>query len=378
MATFDVLVIGGGIVGLVAAIELASDGASVAVVDAGHNAGSDANAGSLHVQMQSRFIRLFPEQAPNVEAALPLYKQAAGVWADLEKRIGPCDLTRDGGLMLAEGADQMTFLEEKARREEAKGLDVELLDRPALDQFVPWLGPQIVGAELCRDEGKLNPLLVSQGLNAMCHKLDVTMFSDRVERLEFQNSHLVATGRIAEYTASETIIAAAWGSGDIVRGFGIDIPTKAEPLHMNITEACAQEIKHLVQHAERSITLKQFKSGQIVIGGGWPADDRGAGAVPSVRASSLLGNVALAARLVPPIGRLRIIRTWAGMNTTADGASIIGRLPQHPRVTLAVPGDAGYTLGPLVAQMAAATVLGKDPPADPAPFTPARFAIPSV
>ncbi|MEO0691559.1 MAG: FAD-binding oxidoreductase [Pseudomonadota bacterium] len=375
MATPDVLVIGGGIVGLVTAIELATEGASVTVIDAGHNAGSDANAGSLHVQMQSRFIRLFPDQAPNVEAALPLYRQAAAAWGDLEARIGSCELMRHGGLMLAEGADQMAFLEDKARREEAKGLDVELLDRGALDRIAPWLGPQIVGAELCRDEGKLNPLLVGKRLHATCEKLGVAIVSDRIERLERQWSQLQAVGRERAYRASEVVVAAAWGSGQVVRGFGVDIPTQAEPLHMNITEPCAQEIKHLVQHAERSITLKQFKSGQIVIGGGWPAEDRGHGAVPSVLASSFLGNVGLAARLVPAIGGLRIIRTWAGMNTTADGASIIGRLTQEPAVTIVVPGDAGYTLGPLIAQMAAAIVLGKDPPADPAPFTPDRFSV---
>jgi len=374
----DVLVIGGGIVGLVAAIELATGGASVTVIDSGQNAGSSTNAGSLHVQMQSRFIRLFPEQAPNVEAALPLYKQAASLWADLENRIGPCELTRHGGLMLAEGDAQMAFLEDKARREEAKGLDVALLDRAALDRIAPWLGPQIVGAELCRDEGKLNPLLVARRLHAMCASLGVETKADTVTRLEREGGHLVAIGETSTYHAKEVVVAAAWGSGEIVRGFGINIPTQAEPLHMNITEACAQEIKHLVQHAERSITLKQFKSGQIVIGGGWPAHANGPTDVPSVKVDSFLGNVGLAARLVPAIGRLRIIRTWAGMNTTADGASIVGRLAQDPAVTVAVPGDAGYTLGPLVAQMAAAIVLGTDPPADPAPFTPNRFAAPTA
>jgi glycine/D-amino acid oxidase-like deaminating enzyme len=143
---------------------------------------------------------------------------------------------------------------------------------------------------------------------------------------------------------------------------------------MNITEPGAVEIVHLIQHAERSITLKQFASGQIVIGGGWPAADRGRGSPPGVLAASMLGNVALAARLVPAIGRLRVIRTWAGMNTTVDGASVVGRAPGAPRVTLAIPGDAGYTLGPLVGRMAAAILSGTTPPADPAPYSPARFA----
>ena len=41
----DVVVVGGGIVGKSAAIELAKSGAQVSIVDAGINSGSDANAG---------------------------------------------------------------------------------------------------------------------------------------------------------------------------------------------------------------------------------------------------------------------------------------------------------------------------------------------
>ena len=372
--TTDLLVIGGGVVGRIAAVELARSGARVTLVDAGQNAGSTANAGSLHVQMQSRFIRLYPEHAPNVERALPFYKQAAECWATLATSLGPIDLVRKGGLMLAESAEQMTFLEKKALREQAKGLDVTLLDRTELDRVAPWIGPQIVGAELCRDEGKLNPLLANRKLADACADAGVTDVTDRVGTLTQAEGGIVASGDEGTYRAEQVVIAAAWGSGTLTGPLGVSIPTAPEPLHMNITEPCEQRIDHLVQHAERSITLKQFRTGQVVIGGGWPADDRGTGTPPGVRVGSLIGNVALAARLAPAIGNLRVIRTWAGMNTTADGSSIIGRLPNANRVTMAVPGDAGYTLAPLVAQMAACIALGRDPPADPAPYTPARFA----
>ena len=372
--TSDLLVIGGGIVGRIAALELARAGARVTLVDAAQNAGSTTNAGSLHVQMQSRLIRLRPEHARNVERALPYYRQAAECWDTLEAGLGPMHLVRKGGLMLAESAGQMAFLEDKSRREEAKGLDVALLDRSELDRVAPWIGPGIVGAELCRNEGSLNPLLANRLLAKACANLGVFCVMDRIDRLTVTADRVSARGLKGCYGAGEAVVAAAWGSGALVRAFGVDIPTAPVPLHMNITEACEQEIDHLVQHAERSLTLKQFGTGQIVIGGGWPAHDRGADTVPGVRAGSLVGNVALAARLAPAIGTLRIIRTWAGMNTTADGTSIVGRLPGAERVTMAVPGDAGYTLAPLVAQMAASIVLGRDPPADPAPCSPARFA----
>ncbi|NNL74473.1 MAG: FAD-binding oxidoreductase, partial [Silicimonas sp.] len=356
----DVLVIGGGIVGQVAAIELAEAGARVTIVDAEMNAGSTANAGSLHVQMQSRFMRLYPEQVPNMEASLPLYVAAAEEWVRLDHRHGPFELVRKGGLMLAEDDAQMAFLEQKMKREAVHGVSVELLDRPALDRIAPWLGPQIVGAELCHDEGKLNPLVANARLRATAEGLGIELHTDLIVGLESRPDGIEATGKRARYSADRVVIAAAWGAGALTRGLGVDIPSRAEPLHMNITEACETQIGHLVQHAERSITLKQFASGQVVIGGGWAARDRGRDTVPAVVPASMLGNVALAARLVPSIGGLRVIRTWAGMNTTIDGASVIGPLPSHDRVIMAIPGDAGYTLGPLVARMAAACAQGSD------------------
>ena len=370
----DVLVVGGGIVGTVAAIELAEAGARVEIVDAGTNAGSNANAGSLHVQMQSRFMRLYPDQVPNVEASLPFYRAAADEWVALEARLGPFELVRKGGLMLAEGADQLAFLEAKAAREAKQGLAVEMLDRAALDRIAPWLGDQIVGAELCRDEGKLNPLAANARLRARAEALGVVRTTDRVLRIAPDGDGIAAFSLDATRRAAQAVLAAAWGAGDVVRGLGVAIPSVAEPLHMNITEPGRVVIQHLVQHAERSITLKQFGSGQIVIGGGWPARGRGPDTPPEVIAPSLLGNVALAARLVPAIAGLRVIRTWAGMNTTMDGASAIGRLPGAPRVIAALPGDAGYTLGPLVGRIAASIALDRTPPFDPGRFSPARFA----
>ncbi len=57
----DFLVIGGGMTGTIAANSLAEACASVTLLDARQNAGSGANAGSLHVQLQSRFMRLYPD-----------------------------------------------------------------------------------------------------------------------------------------------------------------------------------------------------------------------------------------------------------------------------------------------------------------------------
>ena len=368
----DLLVIGGGITGQCAALAAAEQGARVRIVDFARNAGSGANAGSLHVQMQSRFLRLNPHLAENLESSLPLYLRAVAAWEALDAKLGGVELTREGGLMLAETPAQMAFLTEKAERERAKGLSVDILERDALMRMAPYLGPEVLGAEICHDEGKLNPLVANRKLTARLDALGVIRTQDRITAISEENGGAAARGR-ETYRAKRLLIAAAWGSGALSTALGLSLPTPPEPLHMNITEAGDYRIHHLVQHAERPITLKQFRSGQVVIGGGWAAQSGKGDAPPGVLSRSLLGNVALAARIAPRIGGLRILRTWAGYNTPVDGKATIGPLCAGSAVHLALPGDAGYTLGPVVGQCAAALALGLEPLTDPAPYSPARW-----
>lgn len=369
---YDVLVIGGGITGQCAALAAAETGARVAIVDFGLNAGSGANAGSLHVQMQSRFLRLNPHLADNLENSLPLYLSAVTAWEALNARLGGVELVREGGLMLAETPDQVAFLSQKAERETRKGLDVDILDRAALERIAPYLAPEIRAAELCRNEGKLNPLVANRKMTATLEGLGVARLTDRIARIEDTTSGIEATGS-RTYRADLAIVAAAWGAGPLLAGAGLALQTPAEPLHMNITEPAAYGMPHLVQHAERSITLKQFKSGQVVIGGGWPAGSRDTADTPRVLAESLAGNVALAGRIVPGISGLRVLRTWAGLNTPVDGKATIGPLKPGGRIHLALPGDAGYTLGPVVGRTAALNALSQPTEIDVAPYSADRF-----
>lgn len=372
MANTDLLIIGGGITGQSAALMAAEAGARVTIVDAARNAGSHANAGSLHVQMQSRFLRLNPHLADNLESSLPLYLSAVTAWEALDAKLGGVELTREGGLMLAENTAQLDFLHQKAERETRKGLEVEILDRDALHALAPWLSPQIVGAELCRNEGKLNPLIANRKMRAALDALGVRMVHDRITRIE-EGATPTAHGTRA-YAAGAILIAAAWGAETLSAPLGLALTTPPEPLHMNITEAGDYQIHHLVQHAERPITLKQFRSGQVVIGGGWNAQlAADVTRAPRIQSRSLLGNVALAAQIAPGIGGLRVLRTWAGYNTPVDGKATIGPVHPQSRVFLALPGDAGYTLGPVVGQTAAAMALGAEPPIDPAPYSPDRW-----
>jgi len=279
-----------------------------------------------------------------------------------------------GGLMVAESQDQLGFLKIKARRERELGLDVDILDRSGLDRIAPYFGPNVVGAEICANEGKLNPLLCNAAIRRWILEKGVVLIEGesagpiRRERRTF----IVETKR-GSIKAGKVVLAAASGSKSLAAGLGVSIPAEPEPLHMNITEATTPLIGHLIQHADRMITLKQFGTGQIVIGGGWPAHLAGQRHHPTVELASLVANATLAQHIVPRIAPLRIIRTWAGINTSVDGKGVLGPIGRVPGLFAAIPGDAGYTLGPLSARLVADMMLGRQPGEDATPFSPDRF-----
>jgi glycine/D-amino acid oxidase-like deaminating enzyme len=373
-----VAVVGGGIVGFCAALELARDGVETLVLDdSSHLAGTTANAGSLHVQMQSRFIRMYPDQVPGLEASLPLYVAAARRWAELERELGTSvELNASGGLMVAENAGAYEFLARKCEREKQLGLTVHMLDRTELMRVAPYLGDAVVGAEFCAEEGKLNPLLANQAVRRAFLAAGGAVWPEaRVDLMKRGGNAWELHGGFGALRAGRVLLAAGAGTGALVAPLGLPVPTVAEPLHMNVTEAAAPLIHHLVQHAERMITLKQLAAGHVVIGGGWPAKLAGPCGHPTVEASSLLGNLRLASHIVPRLARLRLIRSWAGVNTTVDGRCVLGEAPGLPGLFFAVPGDAGYTLGPLVGRLAAGALRGRrDLPFDITAFSAARFA----
>ncbi len=376
-ASIGTVVIGGGVVGACVAGFLADEGQDVLVVDEGRGAGSSANAGSLHVQMQSRFMRLYPENVPNMELQLPLYPKAVAFWRELAGSLNAdFDLKMTGGLMVAESQDQLDFLGVKAKRERQLGLDLEILDRAQLDAIAPYFGPGIVGAELCANEGKLNPLLCNAAIRSWILARGVVLAEGvSVAGIARSGTGFAVTTTRGTVTAGRVVLAAGSGTRLLAAGLNpaSNIPAVAEPLHMNITEATAPLIGHLVQHADRMITLKQFGTGQIVIGGGWPARQDAPGGHPQVELASLIANASLAQHIVPSIGNLRIIRTWAGLNTSVDGMGVLGAVPAIPGLFVAIPGDAGYTLGPLSARLVADVMLDRKPGEDISPFRPERF-----
>lgn len=374
--SFDTIVIGGGISGLSLSWFLAREGDAVLCLDHGYDAGSTANAGSLHVQMQSRLERLFPERVAAYERLLSLYPLAVDTWGKVAEELGEdIGFRVGGGLMVAENPEDLARLEAKSRRENANGVETRILGRDELRSFAGYLDDGLVGASFCPKEGKVDPLLANDAIKRAAVAAGAVMVEGGlVGRLEPARHGVTVHTAGGHFEGGRVVVAAGAGSSALAASVGVKLPIVAEPLHMNITEAVEPFMGHLVQHASRSITMKQLGGGHLVIGGGWPAGPGAAPRAPTVTAASLAGNLSLAARLVPGIEHFRVLRTWAGVNPTADLLSIVGCAPGVPNVHVLVPGDAGYTLGPCLARLLCEQLAERDPGFPLEAFSPVRFA----
>ena len=168
------------------------------------------------------------------------------------------------------------------------------------------------------------------------------------------------------------LTAGAWTAG-LLAALGVKLELETRPLQMLLTEPAPAGLGPVVGAFDRRLSLKQLADGAFLIGGGWPATLAGADEHPTVELDSLIGSLSLAQHVIPRIGALRLIRTWAGVNTSVDGRPVVGPVRGLPGLFFAIPGDAGYTLGPLTARLVADTMLGRMPEAPIGGYTADRF-----
>lgn len=377
----DVVVIGGGVVGAATALFLARGGADVVVLERGFiNArASGGNAGSLHAQLLS-FDHGAKAEGGGSPAArtLPLQRDSIALWQQLERETGgDFEIKVTGGLMVAETERDLRFLEEKCRVERAFGIDCSVIDALALRSMEPALDARFVGAAYCPQEGKINPLVATQGLVDAAKAAGARFFTETdviaVERTA--SGFIVSTARGA-IRARRVVNAAGAFASEIGNMVGRKVPVFGAPLQMIVTEAAEPTISCLIAHADRHLTLKQAANGNFIIGGGWTAGLDPVHRHPRPSFASLEGNAWVAQHVVPALRQLNVIRTWAAMNINIDGAPILGEDPGLPGFFNAVTSN-GYTLGPLVGRITADIILRGRTERDVSAFSLARFDQPT-
>lgn len=362
----DIVVIGGGAVGLSTAYYLASEGADVLVVDRDEAglAASTANAGSLHVQLipYDFGIAGTPEDGGQAAHTLPLGPQSVALWKEIAAAAGESlGISTPGGLVLAESAATLDWLRGKVALEHRYGVRTEIIGANELRNLAPHLSDRMAGAVFCPGEGRIDPLRGTMALSRMAQARGARMLKGaEVSGLEQEGAGWVVHTSAGDVRAGRVInCAGPWGAviGAMV---GLDLPVTGTVQQVIVTEPAPRMVEGLVAMAGRHLSLKQQDSGGLLIGGGWFGSfDAGDGRTRNLR-RNIQGNLWVAAQALPALRGLNIIRSWTGINTALDRAPLLGDVPGLPGYFNAITAN-GYTLGPVAGRMVADAVLRGTP-----------------
>src|SRR5829696_4735588 len=133
--TYDVVIIGAGIVGSACAAECVNEGLSVAIVEAGIIGGGATAAGMGHLVVMD-------DSEP--QFALTRYSQQ--LWDEISEDL-PREVEHDacGTIWIAADDEEMAEARRKEKFYSDRGVPVEILDAHALAEAEPNLRPGLVG-----------------------------------------------------------------------------------------------------------------------------------------------------------------------------------------------------------------------------------------
>jgi sarcosine oxidase subunit beta len=390
---YDVAVLGAGLVGCAAAYELARRGKRVIVVDQWeiNRGASGRNAGSLHFQIEPRMLNLLHEQPERLSQLITVNLQAIEDWRQLSRSVGKdAEVVMSGGVMVAESEAELTVLTKKSQLEIAAGLRVELIEGREVRRIAPYLTSNIRYAAFCRDEGHSNPRLITPAFARAATELGC-QFSLQTQVMSLEpigqgwrlkarpTSQSAAPPDSISIDAGMVLMAAGAWAREILEPLGFSTPLTAHGLQMNVTQRTRSFMTHLVQHVGQQLSIKQLESGNVLIGGGWPAtlSAQPLGNDPAVNIieSSLYGNMEVALRVVPGISSLDIIRSWTGISSVApDHLPVLGPVQCLPGIFIAA-GGSSFTLGPTYARLIAELMSAGSTTLPLELYRPERFAV---
>jgi glycine/D-amino acid oxidase-like deaminating enzyme len=354
-------IIGAGIMGVSAAYYLSKREKDLCLVDLKqpNSQASGSNAGSLHLQLLSYdFDPKNTEQKENLIKLLSVQKKATKKWKELESELkSDFEISTDGGLMLVENESDLKKLIKKVELEKLAGVDTQVIEFDQFHSKFPLISNKMKYAGYCPGEGKINPLLATNKIfESLASKNISSYLNDNIQAIEKTNFgfKIITSSSIIE---SEVLLccAGSW-SNQIANYLNLPLKVRSIPQQMIVTEPVEYQLKTLVAHIGRHLTLKQATNGNFIIGGGWTAESSKLTGHTHCKLDSLEGNAWVANRVIPSLGKIKIIRSWAAMSVDVGGYPLVGEHPMMKNFYVMVSSN-GYTLGPVLGEIISKQIL---------------------
>ena len=367
---YDAIIVGGGGHGLATAYFLAKNHGMrhIAVLERG--AIGQGNSGRNTQVVRSDYYHLVSSKF--FDRSLRLYE---GLSRELNYNIM---LSQRGKVGLAHSPHELEVMRRTVNAIRMNGVDAEMLSVAELRKLEPMLKIDcrypVEGAAVqwrggisrhdavvwafARAAGALGVDIV-QG----CEVTGFTIEGGRVSGVE------TTQGQVA---APRVCIAVAGHSSVLARKAGIELPINTTCLQAMVTESVKPLIDTVVMSAAIHVYVSQTGRGEVVIGGGADVFSSYAqrGGLPVFEA-----NAQAAIELFPCLGRLRVLRQWAGtVDISPDTSPVMGLTPVEGLFVSAGWGTGGYKAIPAGGETMAWTIANGRPHELIAAFGLDRFA----
>lgn len=356
-ATYDVIVVGAGSVGMPSAMFLAEKGLKVLCLDQFASAGQGSNKAAIGG------IRATHSQP----AKIKLCMDSLETFSTWEAQHGEdIEWAQGGYVFVAYREEEAATLKNLLAVQKRYGLDIDWYDKEAMLAIAPGLRPEgLLGGTYSPGDGSASPMRSAHAFHRRATTLGVTCrFSERV--LEILQSSGKVSGVVTDqgrYLAPVVVNAAgAWARG-LAKLAGFHSPVNPDCHEAGITEPVAPFLDPMVVDIRptpgaRNYYFYQHKPGQVIfcitpdppiLG----TDRRETSEFLPMIARRMVG-------LMPRLANLKVRRTWRGLYPmTPDGSPMVGWREELSGYLEAIGMcGQGYMLGPGVGALVSRLVTG--------------------
>jgi glycine oxidase len=363
---YDCLILGGGVIGLSLAYELAGHGLRVRVLDAGEpgREASWAAAGMIAPDSSDS-----PDPLERLAAlGHRLHRQWA---AALREETGIDNGWRStGALYLARDEAEAQELEQLATHWQAGGIACKRLEAEAAGACEPELSSthRKRAAWLLCDECQVRSPWHLQALVVACARRGVELSAgvavhDFVVRGQRVERVCTSAGDLA--AGSVCLAAGAW-SQPLAKRLGLSLRVKPVRGQMVLLAARERIVRHIIHEALRYLVPRD--DGRVLVG----STEEDAGFDRRTTAEAVSALIEFAVGLVPALASAHVERTWAGLRPgTEHGLPYLGRVPGLANAYLATGHfRSGMLLSPATAVVVGQLIRGETPQIDLSAFEP--------
>jgi len=366
MASFDVLILGGGIVGCACARELTQAGLRVGIIERGTVGGAATAAGMGHVVVM--------DDSP---AQLALTRYSRALWQQLQPQLpASVEYESRGTIWVAADAEEMLEVHAKKSLYASAQVASEVLDSKALAAAEPKLRDGLAGGLLVPEDAVCYPPVAAaffleeavRGGSVLLQGQAAVHLEGGEVTLKDGTKHLA--DRVVVATGAD-IELLPWLP--IQRRKGHLLITDRYPgfVHHQLVELGYLKSAHKLAEDSVAFNVQPRSTGQLLIGSSRQYGDESSEVNPKLFAQMLNR----ACEYMPGIAQLSGIRGWTGFRAaTPDKLPLIGPT-SDPAVFLAAGFEGlGITNAPGAARLLADQMLGRSTAIDGKPYLAERIA----